>query len=151
MRHNTRARRQLFQHGTSQASYGHPRCYLNLALLSCLLRCWFLNAFPISLIHATINLHPRSCDVLYKVPGSCLTIPQPPVGCQTPDDALPLSPSIPSPYPPAPLFRVYRSPNLTLLGNLWPSTWSSPTDDNNLLVRMVASMLSHPVRWRASL
>ena len=40
---------------------------------------------------------------------------------------------------------------MTLLGNLWSPMRSSAPAHNNLLVRRVVPMLSHSVRWRASL
>ena len=53
-----------FQHGseTSQASYGHPRCNLNLVRLLrlslCVFLCRFSDAFSSPFTHAAINLQP---------------------------------------------------------------------------------------------
>ena len=45
----------------------------------------------------------------------------------------------------------FRSPDISLLGGVWSSMRSSVPDHNNLFGRTVASILSHPVCWRASL
>ena len=70
---------------TPQASYGSPRCSLNLVRLFCL-------SLPLSFFRiiflAAINLPPSSHTVLYYTPGSSAVVLQFP-RCQTPDDRLP--------------------------------------------------------------
>ena len=116
-----------------------------------LLLCRCLDAFSSSFTHSAINLQPPSRTVLYQAPGSSEALFQSLVmpnrrrfSATQPVHyfSFPLGPRFPA---------SSNSPDMTLLGNLWSPMRSSAPDHNNLLVRMVVSMLSHPVRWRASL
>ena len=136
----------------SQACDGHPRCNLNLVLL-------FRYSLPLPafgrlllfLTHAAINLHPPSHTVLYRTLGSSAEVLQFPVmPNRRPSTA---TQSVHYLYfHPSPRFPAFSSsPDMTLLDNVWSLTRSSALDHNNLLVRTVVSILSHSVRWRASL
>ena len=88
------------------------------------------DTFSPSLTHAAINMQPSLHTVLYQVPG-----PFPPAHVVSRSPALSLS----------------LSPYMTLLVNLWSSTRCSAPAHNTLIVHTVAWILSHPIRWRASL
>ena len=110
----------------------------------------FSGAFYSSLTHA-INLQTLSHTVLYKTPGSSAAVLQSPVIPNIRRSSAPQSVHCFS-LPPGPrFFAPSSSPDVAPLGNLWSPMQSSAPDHNNLLVPTVASILSHPVRWSASM
>ena len=113
--------------------------------------CRCSNAFSSSFTHPAINLQPPSRSVLYQTPGSSAAVLQSPVMPNNRRSSATQSVHYFS-FPPGPRFPVFfSSPDKTLLGNLWSPMRSSAPDHNNLLVSTVVSMLSHLVRWKASL
>ena len=113
--------------------------------------CQFLDAFSCSLTHAAVNLQPSSRTVLYETPGSSTAVLQSPVmsNIRRSSDMYSINYFSFSPGPRLPAFSDF--PGMTLLGNLWSPLRSTATDHTNLLMRTVASILSRPVRSRASL
>ena len=101
--------------------------------------------------HAAINLQPPSHTVLYHTPGSSAAVLQSPMMSNTRRSSATQSVHHLSfsPGPRSPAFS--SSSNMTLSGNLWSLMRSRAPDHINLLVRKVASTLSHPIRWRTSL
>ena len=128
---------------TSQACYSHPRCNLNLvrlfrfSLLLPLIGCIFFFPYP-------RGHKPTTPFVYYVIPRPrVLQYPVTPNGRRS---SATQSVHYFS-FPPGPRFPAFSSsPDMTLLGNLWSSMRSSAPAHNNLLVRTVASMLSHWVR-----
>ena len=139
------------QHGskTSQACYSHSRCNLNLVH-------FFRFSLPLPVFghlftHAAINLQPPSRIVLHQTPESSAAVLQYPVMTNSRRSSA-TQPVHSFTFLPGPRFPVFSSsPDMILLGNLWSPMQSSALDHNNLFVRTVFSMLSHSVRWRASL
>ena len=101
--------------------------------------------------HAAIKLQPPSRTVLYQTPGSSPAVLQPLVMPNSRRSSATQSVHYFS-FPIGPRFPAFSSsPDMALLSNLWSPMRSSAPDHNNLLVHTVVSMLSHSVRWRASL
>ena len=110
----------------------------------------FSSSFTHAGTHAAINLQPPSRTVLYQTTGSSATVLQSPVPNSRRSSATQSVHYFS--FPPDPRFPTFSSsPDVALLGNLWSPIRSSALDHNNLLVRTDVSMLSHSVRWRASL
>ena len=129
---------------TSQSSYGHPGCNLNLNLVRLfrlsLFLCLFLPLFghiSFSLVRAALNLQPPSHTELYQKTRSSAAVLQSPV---MPNTRRSLATQSVHSFSPAHV--VPRS-----LALLWSPMRSSAPDHNNLLVRTVDSTLSHPFRW----
>ena len=122
-----------------------------IASSASLFLCRCLEVFYFSFTHhAAINLQPPR-TVLYQTPRSSEAVLQSPVIPNSQRSSATRSVHSFSP-PPGPRFPAFSSsPDMTLLGNLWSPMQSSAPAYSNLLVRTVVSMVSHSVRWRASL